>query len=283
MKTNILSILVSFFVFTNAFSQTNLNEYKYVVVPKQFSFLKSENQYRINELTQFLFKKYGFTAFMEGDEYPSDFFNNRCATLSADIISDTGMFKTKLTTILKDCNDKVVFTSEIGESRKKEYKSAYNEAVRNTFKSVEKLNYKYTPKKEQRVTSKQPKEVIKNEASTKEIEKLKEEIQTLKQQQENKVAKKAKLIDPVKKEVIQVKEVVYSKPITDVLYAQQTETGYQLVDSSPKVVFKIKSTGLNNVYLIDGKNAIIYKKADNWFIEYYEGNTLKQEVLNIKF
>ena len=44
---------------SGAFSQTNLNNYKYVIVPKKYDFLKEEDQFRLNGLTKFLFEKYG--------------------------------------------------------------------------------------------------------------------------------------------------------------------------------------------------------------------------------
>lgn len=292
MKTNILSMLVAFFIVTSVFSQANLNEYKYIIVPKQFTFLKNPDQYRINGLTKFLFEKYGFTAFMEGDEYPADFYDNRCAALRADVIKEQGMFKTKLKAVLKDCNDQVVYTSEIGESREKEFGKAYNEAIRSALESLKALNYKYEPKKGQAMVAKQPKNEVKNEVVASEIQKLKEEIQSLKKQKEVEIVKviepKPAVVAVVKKETEKVKEMVakpavVTKSKSGVLYAQETENGYQLVDSSPKVVYKIKSTSLNNVFLVEGQNAIIYKKGDNWITEYYIGNTLKQEALNIKF
>ena len=67
------------------------------------------------------------------------------------------------------------------------------------------------------------------------------------------------------------------------LYAQETENGYQLVDSSPKVVYKIKGTTLKNVFIVEDKNAVLYKNGDSWVVEYYANNILKQEELNIKF
>jgi hypothetical protein len=40
---------------------------------------------------------------------------------------------------------------------------------------------------------------------------------------------------------------------------------------------------LKNVFLVEGKNAMVYKKGDDWVIEYYSGSTLEQDPLNIKF
>ena len=67
------------------------------------------------------------------------------------------------------------------------------------------------------------------------------------------------------------------------MYAQAVDNGFQLVDSSPKVVYRIKNTSMDNVFLVEGKNATLYKKDNQWVMEYYENDILKQDVLNIKF
>ncbi len=72
MKTKFLSLFAIFFLVIGAFSQSNLNNYKYVIVPKKYDFLKEKDQYQLNSLTEFLFNKYGFQAFMEGANYPED-------------------------------------------------------------------------------------------------------------------------------------------------------------------------------------------------------------------
>ncbi len=291
MKTKLLASIVALFVVTSIFAQTNLNNYKYVIVPTKFDFLKENNQYRLNELAQFLFNKYGFTAVMEGSEYPEDLMIDRCLALRSDAIKDSGMFKTKIKVTLKDCNDRVVYTSQMGESREKEYNTAYNKALREAFTSFETLNYKYEPKKN--VVATQPTKVVEDvKAETKEeIEKLRQEIETLKKAKET--AKVQEVVEEVietpkvevavqeKKEIQPVGRI--SESSSNVLYAQAIASGFQLVDSSPKVVYKIKNTGLNNVFLVEGKNALIYKNGDNWMLEHYENEKLKQEKLNIKF
>jgi hypothetical protein len=283
-------MLITCFLVTSVFSQANLNSYKYIIVAKKFDFLNDANQYRLNELAQFLFEKYGFEAIMEGEDYPEDLLVNRCLGLKADVLKDSGMFKTRLTIELKDCNDKTVYTSGIGESRQKDYSKAYTESLRNSFKSIEDLDYKYVPN--QKVLALEtPK--VKNEVAA-EIQQLKEEIQNLKKEKEveaavvapqpkvEEVKETLPMVVAAPKPVAVVKPV--SKPVSNgVLYAQAIENGFQLVDNSPKVVYKIKKTGIADVFMVENKSATIYKKGDRWILEYYENNELKQEVLNIKF
>lgn len=288
MKTKLFSTLVACVIITSVFSQSNLNDYKYVIVPNKFDFLKQENQYQLNDLTSFLFKKYGFNVLKEGDTYPNDLLANRCTALKANVIKESTMFKTKLKVDLKNCNDRVVFTSRLGESREKEFKTAYNLALRDAFKSFEALNYSYVPNSKNEATIAKNNSEAKNETAQ-EIQKLKEEIQSLKKKKEEVVT--------VKKNETKPPTVVISEPITkvekeqetvieglsNILYAQDIENGFQLVDSSPKVVYRIKNTSLNNVFLVENKNAIIYKNGDDWILEYYLNNSLMQETLNIKF
>ena len=55
MKNKIL-VLVTLFIGLSIHAQSNLNQYKYVIVPKKYEFLKEANQYQMNALTKFLFE-----------------------------------------------------------------------------------------------------------------------------------------------------------------------------------------------------------------------------------
>lgn len=291
MKTPFFSILIVCFITTSVFAQANINNYKYVIVPNKFDFLKEKDQYQLNSLAKFLFNKCGFVSVMEGSEYPRDLMLNRCLGLKSDVIKESGMFKTKLKIQLKDCNDKLIFTSEIGESREKEYKTAYNLALRDAFKFIEALNYKYVPNNNITSISSATQAQVKNEVSQ-EIQQLREEIQHLKKEKVAKVAaiekpvlKTTKVVTPQPKPIEKkaIKEIGVIEGASNVLYAQAIENGFQLVDSSPKVVYRVKHTNLKDVFLVEDSSAVVYKKDDDWVIEYYSGATLKQEALNIKF
>ncbi|WOD44462.1 hypothetical protein [Hwangdonia lutea] len=287
MKTKLFTTCIACFIIASAFSQTNLNDYKYVIVPKKYSFLKQENQYLLNSLTKFLFEKYGFNTLLEGENYPDDFKQNRCMGLNSDVLKESGMFKTKLTVALKDCNGVVVYTSQLGESRLKDYGKAYNEALRNAFKSFEAVNYSYKPSnKNAMVVAKT--DVETNNEVAQEIQKLKEEIQSLKKEKEDVAAVSETKIEA--EEIIEVPLTeAKSTPKTviegtsNILYAQETANGFQLVDSSPKVVYRINKTNLKDVFVVEGIDGIIYKKDNTWFLDHYYGATLTQEELNIKF
>lgn len=282
MNTKILSLLIVFLMTTSLFSQTSLNNYKYIIVPKKYGFLNQDDQFQLNSLTKFLFNKYGFEALMEGETYPDDLNANRCLALTTDVIKDSGFLKTKIQIELRNCNGLTVYTTQVGESREKDFNRAYSEALRNAFKELETTNYKYVPNVN--VSETNPKETNNQAQVSNEIAQLRAEIESLKQDKQAPVspANVPNTIQPVTENVVP-QVVSSSENNLGALYAQAIENGFQLVDSSPKVVYKIKNTSMENVFLVEGKNATLYKKDGNWIMEYYENNILKQDVLNIKF
>ncbi len=141
-----------------------LNNYKYVIVPKKFGFLAEPDKYQLNSMTVFLFNKYGFEAIMEGEALPEDLKKNPCSALHADVLSDSGMFSmiTKVKVVLKNCTQQTLFESKEGRSKQKEYKFSFQEALRDAFTSIEMLNYKYEPASEEIIESEEKPELITN-------------------------------------------------------------------------------------------------------------------------
>ncbi|HLT32790.1 MAG TPA: hypothetical protein VKZ98_03285, partial [Aquaticitalea sp.] len=138
----VLYILSFFFIVAhNSFSQSAVNDYKYIIVPAQYEFLKEKDQYQINSLTKFLFNKYGYTAYLQDEELPQDLRNNGCLGLTANVIKESNLFKTKLRIDLNDCSGRVIASSQVGESREKEYAKAYNLALRDAFTTFQHLEY----------------------------------------------------------------------------------------------------------------------------------------------
>lgn len=288
MKNKIVLLFITAVLTWNtAKAQTNINDYKYVIVPNTFDFLKEPDQYRLNTLTKLLFEKHGFTAIMEKDTFPDEAISNGCLALHADVLKESGVFNSKLKVELKDCQNNIVFVTNIGKSKEKNYEVAYNLALREAFKSFDTFKYQY--KENETILSYGKKDA---QESKDEIEKLKEEIKILKEEKEVVAEVVVKEVVAVKKEEIKEevnKEIIAEKPVKEetengnVLYAQKMENGYQLVDSTPKVVYKIKKTGMQNVYLVEGKDAILYQLNNNWVLEYYDNGKLQTKTLTIKF
>ncbi|WP_417885994.1 hypothetical protein [Zunongwangia sp.] len=164
---------IAFFLISAiTFGQKTVNNYKYVIVPKKFEFLKEDNQYQVNALTKFLLDKYGFETYMKSDEKPADLSSNPCLALTADLENESGLFVTKLIFKLEDCYGNVVFESKEGRSREKNYKTAYHEAIRDAFTSVKELDYNYQQDPQIASAPKTQEPAISNTVSTEVKEKV---------------------------------------------------------------------------------------------------------------
>jgi len=282
----LLCLITSLLMPTQLFSQESVNDYKYVVVPNQYDFLKEKNQYQLNALTEFLFNKYGYTAFLEDEDLPVDLVLNKCLALYVDVKEQKGgMFKTKLVITLQDCKGEEVYSSTVGESRKKSFDKSYNEALRDAFKSYQLLNYVYQPNANILALSVDSSEL--NTTSDDQIIALKKELEALK-------AKEAKAVVEVV-EVVEAKEIAtvdapkttdVSKVVsqnTEVLYAQRITKGFQLVDHTPKVVYVILDTAKDNVFVVKNDTAIVYKDAGVWYYSKNNGSEVSVKTLQIKF
>ena len=179
-KFIILFQLVFLFISPAILAQSDINSYKYVIVSNQFPFQKSANQYQINGLTKFLFKRAGFKVLNDNVQFPADLVTNRCLALNGIVKDNSGMFTTKVTIELRDCSNKVVFTSEEGKSSEKNYNKAYNEAIRAAFKSIEKLNYHYV---EGNPRTSNPVNKIVEPAVAAELPKVKSELNKVKEKE----------------------------------------------------------------------------------------------------
>ncbi len=264
------------------YSQNTINNYKYVLIPKKFDFVKEENKYQLNELTKFLFEREGFVV-VYGDEIPEEYAKNNCLGLKADVKSKAKFLSVKMIIELKDCKNNLIFTSDIGKSKEKDFKKGYQEGIRNAFKSIEALNYKYEPGVNNKTiniveTSTVIKEEIKKEASQ-EIKPLAKNKIT--PEEEKKIAE---VKETITKKVVQPVKEVETEASENLLYAQPIKNGYQLVDSAPKIVYILQATSLQDVFLLKNRKGIFLKKGNYWVLEFYDENgQLVQEKVNAKF
>jgi predicted nuclease with TOPRIM domain len=190
------------------------------------------------------------------------------------------MFSSKLRIQLTNCKGKIIYKSQIGQSKEKQHQVAYNLALRQAFNSIESLNYSY---KENPVVLSYGASNAK--INNDEVEQLREEISQLKEEKE-KLKEETKVLPQEVKPVI-VKEIIESpkpeivKP--DVLIAQEIFNGYQLLDSSSKVIMTIYTSGVKDVFIVKGKDAIIYKKGENWIYSETNEDNLLAQAIRIKF
>jgi hypothetical protein len=253
MKKLVFLLTIAFSTF--GFSQS-LDDYKLALVPSRFSIFKNDDFNRLNILTKMYMQKYGFDTYMDSETQPLDFANSNCNKVYVDLVENNTLFVTKVKVVIKDCNGKVVATSEEGKSREKDFLVAYNEALRSAFNSFSALiNHKYVPNSSEIV---QPKLVI---AEEKKEEKGQQTIQEL-----------SNTTEPVKELNLAT------------LFAQPISNGYQLIDSEPKVIYKIYKTSDKNVYsAVKGTiQGVLIAKNGGWFFEYYQNDKLVSEKVDVK-
>lgn len=129
MKKYLVLFLLSSFV---GIAQ-NLNEYKYAILPSKFAFSKEENAHNLNAISKMYLQKYGFETYFHNEAAPDEFIQSNCNKIFVDVTENSTIFITKLKITIKDCKGTILATSEQGTSKEKEYRVAYNEALRMAF------------------------------------------------------------------------------------------------------------------------------------------------------
>ncbi len=252
-------LLTVLFISVIGFAQSaqSVNDYKAVIVPLRYDFLKSDNQYRMATISKGNLTKAGFQAFYANEELPAEF-ADRCQLLYIDVRKDNAFLVTKLFVELKDCYGKVIYTSEVGKSKEKDYEVAYRESLNMAFISVDGLHYKYSGK----TVAPNPRAGMVTAAPV----------------------AVAAAVTPA------VQQSVTPTPVADVtdpnlLYAQPTDNGFQLIDKTPKVVMKLLKTSRPDSFIAikDGVQGTLNAKDNQWFFEYYQNDKLVSEKVSVKF
>lgn len=278
--------------------QAQLNDYKYIIIPKHLQPFSSANQHKSSTLLKHLFVNNGFTAVYD-DALPDDLNTNRCLGLIADLEEDSSMLVTRISIVLKDCKNAEVISTVQGTSKLKDFEKAYHQAIREAFQFFEDLGYEYKPKVKPQPEVKET-VVVSFKDDVKQIEPPKKE-----ETSENQTKSEAVVIvqatpavqsyenkspvsstTMVKAEEAKDTEVTPKETMdTGILYAQQTENGYQLVDSTPAVRYRLFASSVPNVYLAETDNTkgVVYQKDSKWYFEYYQGSEVILEELKIKF
>lgn len=249
MKKYIVLLLL---VTSTGFAQ-NLNDYKYALVPAKFNFLSDVNMYNLNELSKMYLQKNGFETYLDNETAPDDFVNTNCNKIFVDIIPNNNLFTTKVKVVLKDCKGTILFTSQEGTSREKEYKIAYNQALRMAFDNFSIL-------KTHKFQSTQ-----KNLGMIGELNEVK--------------------VTTDLKEALDNRTIVNTTTTSSALYVKPILNGFQLINSEPKVIYKIYKTSTKDFYIATKGtiNGVFFSKNKEWFFEYYQNEKLISEKVEVKF
>ena len=220
--------------------------YKYIIIPSQFSFFNEANKYGLSELTKSFFQSEGYEVYYDNEKLPNDLMKNRCLALFANAFESNTMFMTKIHFELKDCTTNTMLKSQLATSREKQYKLAYTQTFREALSSLKgKINFKKA-----------------------------DEIQNVE------VVETPKGVVEVSKN-----EIITSTEATNTLFAIPMVNGYKPVNDKPETIFILKKTSADNIFIAqkDSKSGVLMKKSSGWFFEYYEGDKLFSEKVEVKF
>lgn len=225
----------------------NLNEYKYAILPSKFSFSKEENAHNLNVLTKMYLQKYGFETYYNNEEAPDEFIQSNCNKIFVDVAESSNIFITKLKVTIKDCKGTILATSDIGTSKEKEYRVAYNEALRMAFDNFTELkSHQYQPN-----------------------------------------IKKVELSNEIVSEAVKgSSQETTSEVLNRKLSVVTTENGFDLYSVESKLVLSAKVTSLKNVYIaVAGvEKGVLLKGYDGlWYFEYYREGSKKLISENLIF
>ena len=219
-------------------------KFQYAIVPVKFDFQKSENQYNINATSKKMLESFGLTTYFD-NEVPENL--DLCEALVLNIKENNSMLATKITLEFKDCKNKVLFESEEGRSREKDFKKSYNEALRNAAISLKDKGFlnKNSNRKNTIVEDKKTEKETDNEV---------------------KIPKK-------ETEVIKTNEQTSYKLI-------ENTTGYELIDNKKEVIALLYKTSNPSIFIVKDKNyqGIAYLTFNSCTIEYYRETILKKEI-----
>lgn len=255
-------IIISLIIFQGALGQ-DLNGYKYVVVPVEYEFLKEPNQYRLADLTKFLFEKEGFEVYLEGN-VPQNLKENSCQVLHSNLHEDSGLFVTRLSISLKDCNNREVFRSEEGKSREKEYEKGYQDALRKAFESIAVLDYKYNDSQE----------IVEVTAIPRQPETIKVEEQNSVTKPEEEEIRDEKAKEPRESSV--ENELIFSKD-QGLYFLKKTPSGYNFYQkgmAEPFAALVKSSAGNSYIYSsVTSKGVANFNQGGDLVIELLDAGT----------
>ncbi len=141
---NYLLIICFICLSTSALTAQSRSEaYVYAEVPYKFSFLSEKNQFQLNILARVLLQDAGFVVYMDVEDKPLEVLKSPCELLKFELEEIDSFMRKRLQFNLVNCYGQVVYTSDVGESRKKKFKESYAEALKATFLGFSKSEVEY--------------------------------------------------------------------------------------------------------------------------------------------
>ena len=236
-------------------AQSSLNDYNMAIIPARFDFQKKDNEHRINSTIKAFLQQKGFEVYLSSDELPEGFMDYNCNKVVVKAVEENTVFITKLKIEFRDCKGKLLFTTDLAETREKDFAKAYNQVLLKTLSTFNKANYKYSGKT---YFDEEADEKIKS----RDVENVSQEV--------TKVIKSEK-------------EVTYEK-VGKPSKQENNQSSIKVINKTNQKELILYKTSNPNIYLANynGINGIVMSKENVWFFEYTDGDKTISERLDIK-
>ncbi len=237
-------------------AQSSLNDYNMAIIPARFDFQKQDNQYRINSTIKAFLQQKGFEVYLSSDDLPEGFMDYNCNKVVVKAVEENAVFVTKLKVEFRDCKGKLLFTTDLAETREKDFAKAYNQVLLKTLSTFSKANYRYSGKT---YFDEEADEKIKN----RDVENVSQEV--------TKVIKSEK-------------EIKYEK-IGNPVKMEKNQSYIKVVNAANQKEVALYKTSKPNLYLstYNGRSGVVVSRENVWFFEYIDGDKVTSEKLDIKF
>lgn len=259
-------------------AQAQLDNYKYIVVPKRFETFKDVNQYQTSTLVKFLLTKYAFDPIYD-DAIPEELFLNKCLGLNTQLEDNSSYLQTVVAIVFYDCRGQEIFRTQEGRSKNKEFKEAFSEAIQEAMRTMALLSHNYQGSEEETVE-----EPVVAQAPDP-VETIPEPETVIAPTEPAVVAViMEEAAEPSVKEETESEASEATKP--EITYWEQTASnnGFILTHPVKEVTWAILKTSTAEVFMAISttRQGVAFKQQKGWRLEYYLGDLLKVEEIQLE-
>lgn len=259
-------------------AQAQLDNYKYFVVPKRFETFKDVNQYQTSTLVKFLLTKYAFDPIYD-DAIPEELFLNKCLGLTSQLEDNSTYLQTVVAIVFYDCRGQEVFRTQEGKSKNKEFKEAFSESIQEAMKTMALISHNYQGSEEKTVEEPVVAQAPDPVDTIPEPETL---VSTAEPAVVAVIVEEASEPSAIEETESEASEAV--KP--EITYWEQTASnnGFILTHPEKEVTWVLMKTSTAEVFMAISttRQGVAFKQPKGWRLEYYLGDLLKVEAIQLE-
>ena len=213
------------------------------------------------------------------NSYPKDLSEDRRLLLDVSVEKLKGFLKTKLEVQFRNCRSEIIYKSEIGTSKQKDFQKAYHEALRSAFESVAALEYRYEARQSS-VVAKDTSPILSAKAPASVEMSAPNKVPPVPEVPVVSSAAVVTSVPPPAPKAPKTPKVVVSQDEKNTILVKATNYGFKVLDVvSDKVLYTLHATIYDGVFIIDNKPGIAYQRGNRWVREYVSDSKIVIEPL----